>query len=49
MEEHSPHYQQVKDFYEGGFWDKNRVSKAVEKGWITEKECIEILHGKEVD
>lgn len=40
--EHSKNYQKVKDYFINKFWDINRVSKAVEKGWITPREFEEI-------
>lgn len=42
--EHSPKYELVKKFYDEGTWDERRVRLAVEKGWITEAECEEILY-----
>ena len=38
---HSKNYEKVKDFYDGGFWDKNKVHDAVGR-WITEEEYQEI-------
>lgn len=40
--EHSPKFKQVKQWYDMGIWDKEKVHKAVEKGWITEAEYEEI-------
>ena len=40
--EHSPNYNKVKNYYDHGLWDINRVRKAVGKGWITEEEFYEI-------
>ena len=42
MNEHSPHYAQVKAYYDGGYWDTNRVRNAVVKNWITPEEFYEI-------
>lgn len=41
-ETHSPKYNLVKNYYDKGLWDINRVHKAVEKGWITAEEYEEI-------
>jgi len=41
--EHSPKYEQIKKYYETGRWSAASVRKAVEKGWITQEECAEIL------
>lgn len=42
---HSPKFELVKGFYDEGTWNEARVRNAVKKGWITEAECEEILHG----
>lgn len=42
MNEHSPKYQKVKDYYDAGLWSKNAVRNAVLKGWITKEEYTEI-------
>lgn len=39
---HSPKYDLVKNYYDKGLWDINRVHKAVEKNWITKNEFTEI-------
>lgn len=41
-EAHSPKYNLVKNYYDHGLWDINRVHKAVEKNWITAAEYEEI-------
>ena len=43
MSEHSPNYERVKKWYDLGKWSETIVRKAVEKGWITQEECNEIL------
>ena len=43
MNEHSPKFFKVKEYYDKGLWKENRVREAVVKGWITEEECREIL------
>lgn len=40
--QHSPHFEQVKGYYDNGLWSKSRVRNAVGK-WITEEEYIEIV------
>lgn len=40
--EHSTKFEKVKTYYEGGLWDKVRVTNAVAKGWITKDEYAEI-------
>lgn len=42
MSEHSKKFYVVKDDYNNGFWDINKVRRAVVKGWITESEFTEI-------
>lgn len=42
VKKHSPKYDIVKWYYDHGNWDKVRVHKAVEKGWITADEYTEI-------
>ena len=42
---HSSKFELVKGFYDEGTWNEARVRNAVKKGWITEAECEEILHG----
>ena len=39
--EHSSHFEEVKGYYDGGYWKINRVWNAVGK-WITEEEYYEI-------
>lgn len=41
--EHSTNFNKVKDYYDRGLWDKNRVANAVLKGWITADEYEEIV------
>lgn len=41
--EHSVKFERVKGYYENNLWSSTRVELAVEKGWITAKECEEIL------
>ncbi len=40
--EHSAKYEKVKEYYDGGYWSKDRVKRAVVKGWITANEYKEI-------
>lgn len=44
--EHSKNYEKVKQYYNDGRWDEDRVRNAVGR-WITEEECSEILYGNE--
>ena len=44
---YSPRFATVQSFYQRGTWNKARVDKAVECGWITEAERAEIV-GEEV-
>lgn len=39
---HSKNYEKVKNYYDKGLWDADRVRAAVGK-WITAEECAEIL------
>lgn len=39
---HSKKFENVKKFYDGGYWDIQRVRDAVVKGWITAEEFTEI-------
>lgn len=39
----SARYELVKKYYDRGLWSAERVQKAVDKGWITQEECDEIL------
>lgn len=40
--EHSPKFFKVKNYYDKGLWDINRVHNAVVKEWITAIEFEEI-------
>lgn len=42
MDDHSPRYAQIKGYYPR-LWNKSRVAKAVECGWITADEYEEIV------
>lgn len=42
MNEHSPKFELVKNYYERGLWNRERVLNAVGK-WITADEAMEIL------
>lgn len=42
MTEHSPMFEDIKNWYEAGVWKKKAVRNAVKKGWITEAEYEEI-------
>ena len=42
MNEHSPKFELVKNYYESGLWKKKAVRNAVAKGWITAEEYEEI-------
>lgn len=39
---HSKNFQKVKDYYDKGLWNKNRVFNAIGR-WITNEEYIEIV------
>lgn len=39
---HSPKYDKVKGYYDGGLWNKSQVRNAVLKNWITRSEFTEI-------
>lgn len=39
----SEKYELVKSFYDKGLWSTARVQNAVEKKWITQAECNQIL------
>lgn len=39
----SKRFEQVKSYYDKGYWTKEMVHNAVVKGWITEDEYIEIV------
>lgn len=41
---HSDKFEIVKEYYLKGLWSETRVRNAVEKGWITQEECDEILY-----
>ena len=45
---HSPNFEKVKRYYEAGYWSQTAVRKAVERGWITEKEYAEIVEEEDV-
>lgn len=40
---HSPQFERVKKWYDLGKWSAAVVRLAVDKGWITQEECDEIL------
>ena len=44
--EHSAKYDKVKGYYDGGYWNIDRVRQAVVKGWITADEYEEITGEK---
>ena len=39
----SKNFEKVKDYYDRGLWSKERVRKAVIRGWITEEEYALIV------
>ena len=39
---HSPNFNKVKNYYDKGLWNIDRVRNAVVKGWITAEEFKEI-------
>lgn len=39
----SAKFETVKRYYDDGCWNKARVAKAVEKGWITAEEYTQIV------
>lgn len=41
--EHSKYFKRVKKWYDAGSWREKQVREAVERGWITQEECEEIL------
>ena len=43
MMEHSKYFERVKKWYMAGKWNAKVVREAVERGWITQEECEEIL------
>ena len=43
--EHSPKFEKIKFYYDNGFWTKNMVHNAVNKGLITEEEYKKIVGG----
>lgn len=45
----SKKFNVVKTYYDKGFWNAEMVKLAVEKGWITQEECDEILSPKEIE
>lgn len=48
MKEHSTKYERVKFWYNNGFWDDEKLKKAVEKNWIIEEEYNELIAKNEV-
>lgn len=42
MNEHSPKYELIKNYYDTGAWGKKAVRNMVKKGWITAEEYEEI-------
>ena len=49
MNEHSRMFNQIKQWYDDGMWNKKRVHNAVVKGAITEEEYAEIVGEDYVD
>lgn len=43
MEEHGKKFNDVKKYYDRGFWTKQMIKDAVNRKWITEKEYEEIV------
>lgn len=43
MEQRSARYATVRKWHLAGLWSQERVKKAVECGWITQAESMEIL------
>ena len=43
MAKRSARYATVRKWHLAGLWSRQRVEKAVECGWITQKEMTEIL------
>ena len=43
MNEHSPKFELVKNYYDSGLWKKKAVRNAVVKGWIRADEYEEIV------
>ena len=41
---HSKNFEKVKNYYDNGRWDINRVREAVVKGWISPEEFTEITN-----
>ena len=39
---HSKKYELIKNYYDSGLWDINRVRAVTEHGWITAEEFEEI-------
>ena len=39
-------FEKVKNYFDDGLWDENRVYNAVVKGWITKSEYSLIVFGK---
>lgn len=40
--EHSPRFDEVKGYYDSGWWKKKAMKNAVARGWITAAEYEEI-------
>lgn len=40
--EHSPRFEEVKNYYDSGFWKIKAMKNAVKKNWITAAEFEEI-------
>lgn len=38
-------YETVKEYYQAGLWDAQDVEKALEKGFISASEALQILTG----
>lgn len=41
--EHSKMFAKIKKWYDQGLWTKEMVQNAVDKGLITQEECLEIV------
>lgn len=48
MNEHSPKFKLVSDYYQDGLWNEAMVNNAVGR-WITEEEAKEILGKDDVN
>jgi len=40
--EHSANFKKLRNYYKLGYWNEYRLGVAVEKGWITAEEYLEI-------